>query len=314
MIERRPNLFVIGSMKSGTTYLAKLLESHPSIFICRPEEPSYFVDPSQLRRLWPWIWRQGYWRSEESYLKLFESAKDEVVLGEASTSYAKMPLIKDIPRRIRRFNPDARLIYVMRDPVERTLSHYWHAVGYDSEHRSILEAVKNERHFRDVSDYAMQLAAYFEYFDRDQVKTLTFEEVTRDPAATMKSIYGWLKVDDSFVCCDARPENVTPPVVRQAIYGGIAQRLQRTRVGEMVGPFVPQSLRRVGNRLTRRTVIRRDVDTSEAVEYLRSTQYRQTEELTKLLGRQFPEWTTLYGDAPTRREPAGANDPTKGGG
>src|SRR5580698_312787 len=71
---RKPNLFVIGAMKSGTTYLSKLLGAHPSIFICSPEEPSYFVDPEQLRAVWPAAWDLGFWRSEERYLRLFRNA------------------------------------------------------------------------------------------------------------------------------------------------------------------------------------------------------------------------------------------------
>ena len=50
MTRRKPNLFLIGAMKSGTTYLRKLLKAHPDIFMCEPDEPSYFVDPRQLKR------------------------------------------------------------------------------------------------------------------------------------------------------------------------------------------------------------------------------------------------------------------------
>src|SRR5947209_2003031 len=87
MRPRRPGLFVIGAMKSGTTYLNKLLGAHPEIFMCAPEEPSYFVQPRQLRTLWPEAWDQGFWRSEENYLQLFQASGDALHLGEASTNY-----------------------------------------------------------------------------------------------------------------------------------------------------------------------------------------------------------------------------------
>ena len=67
----RPNLFIIGAMKSGTTYLRKLLAAHPAIFMCEPDEPSYFVEPRELRKLWPDMWRQRIWQSEKRYLALF---------------------------------------------------------------------------------------------------------------------------------------------------------------------------------------------------------------------------------------------------
>jgi hypothetical protein len=118
----KPNLFIIGAMKSGTTYLWNLLSSHPSIFMCRPKEPSYFVEPGQLQKLSYGIWRQGYWKSEEAYLKLFRSAGIATILGEASSYYLHLPFASGVPERICQFNPDARLIYLMRDPIERTIS------------------------------------------------------------------------------------------------------------------------------------------------------------------------------------------------
>jgi hypothetical protein len=112
---RKPNLFVIGAVKSGTTYLNKLLGAHPAIFMSSPEEPSYFVVAKQLNTLWPEAWDQGFWRSEEHYLRLFQSRGDTVLLGEASANYTKRPLVSGVPERIHDFNPDARLIYLLRD-------------------------------------------------------------------------------------------------------------------------------------------------------------------------------------------------------
>src|SRR5579871_3186884 len=82
---RRPDLFVIGAMKSGTNYLRKLLDRHPSIFMTEANEPSYFVDPEELKVIWPERWANGYWRDERNYLRLFTGAGDATMLGEAST-------------------------------------------------------------------------------------------------------------------------------------------------------------------------------------------------------------------------------------
>src|SRR5579859_7944056 len=69
---RLPNLFVIGAMKSGTNYLRKLLGRHRAIFTA-VGEPSYFVDPDELKVVWPQMWARGYWRDERNYLQLFAS-------------------------------------------------------------------------------------------------------------------------------------------------------------------------------------------------------------------------------------------------
>ena len=98
--------------------------------MCEPAEPSYFVDPRDLTRIYPDMLRRKLWRSEERYLELFSPAGDARVLGEASTSYTKRPLVPGVVERIAAFNPDARFIYLLRDPVERAVSHYWHMVRH----------------------------------------------------------------------------------------------------------------------------------------------------------------------------------------
>ncbi len=104
---RKPDLFVIGAMKSGTTYLNKLLAAHPEIFMCAPEEPSYFVEPRQLRALWPEAWDQGLWRSEDHYLQLFRDSGEAIHLGESSTITTKTSAGgRGVPERIHEFNPE----------------------------------------------------------------------------------------------------------------------------------------------------------------------------------------------------------------
>jgi hypothetical protein len=98
----------------------------PRIFMCHPEEPSYFVDPDQLRRIYPEIWDLGYWRSEDNYLKLFESAPNADIIGESSTNYTKRPLIRNVPEKIGKFNPSAKLIYIMRS----CRTHYQSLLAY----------------------------------------------------------------------------------------------------------------------------------------------------------------------------------------
>jgi hypothetical protein len=295
----RPNLFLIGAMKSGTTYLNKLLGVHPAIFMCSPEEPSYFVDPRQLRGMWPDAWDEGYWRSEDSYLRLFAPARDALLLGEASTAYTKRPLISGVAEKIRDFSPDARFVYLMRDPVERTISHYWHLVRFEAEHRPILEAVRTEPQYIDVSYYAMQLRPYFDIFGPDRVAVLTSEELFAAPEATMRSLYAWLGLENT---CDVSrftgPENVTPDELRMARGCGILRRLGQSRPLRRLVPHLPQGIRRLGLRLATRRVRRSVVATGDVAAFLRPIQMRQTKELEQLLGREFPQWTTLHGADP----------------
>jgi hypothetical protein len=291
----RPNLFIIGAMKAGTTFLWRLLGSHPSIFMSRAKEPSYFVDPTQLRELQPWLWEQGYWRDEEVYLSLFQSAGDASVIGEASVYYTHLPLASGVAERLRQFNPDARLIYLMRDPVARTISHYWHRVRHNGEHRPIFDAIKSDPQYRDVSYYKMQILPYLEQFERDQLKLLTFEELTSNPDETVRAIFRWLNVDSSVELPLARPENVTPEIVDQlpTWWKPVSRFKMRNSYIYTLVNYFPESIRRIPRRIIRRHVNRLRVDVDRVVEFLRPLQQRQTNELAQLVGRDFPEWRML---------------------
>jgi hypothetical protein len=152
-----------------------------------------------------------------------------------------------------------------------------------------------ERRSRDVSYYAMQLAPYFELFARDQIKTLTFEELINKTEPTMTAIFQWLNVEHSTAFEAVPRENVTPEAIEQArgvrsLWGLRKKNLLLQNAIDSA----PESIRRFARRLAWRKVTRLRVDTSDIADFLRPLQRRQTAELTKLLGREFPEWTTLY--------------------
>ncbi|HEY8007896.1 MAG TPA: sulfotransferase [Methylocella sp.] len=298
MVTNKPNLFVIGAMKSGTTYLTKLLNSHPSIFMSNPEEPSFFVDPAQLRKIWPDMWDGGYWKSEENYLNLFQTTKNAIIFGESSTNYTKQPLVKGVPEKIRKFNPESRLIYIMRDPIQRTISHYWHRVRWEGEWRPILDAIKEEPQYCDVSNYAMQLTPFIELFGRKRINVLTLEELTSCPIETLEKLWKWLEVDCSVEATGFdEPENVTPEVVAMSTFFGLHKHLRQVQILRSMVPQLPDSLRRIvklGIRMSTTDTNRRAVETSKCIEFLRPLQTNQAEELVQLVGRKFPEWNTLY--------------------
>ena len=246
------------------------------------------------------MWDQGYWRSEDNYLRLFGEAQDATILGEASTNYAKFPLVTGIPERIHSFNPDARFIYILRDPVERTISHFWHRVRYHAELRSPIHAVKADPRFLDVSHYSKQLEVYLAFFGMDRFKVLTFEQLLRSPRETMHSLYEWLEVNPLVADENrfASPENVTPPVVKMAAGFGMLRRLRQSLpVVRAVLPHIPSKMRNAVRQISEIDVTRSAVDMSKLIAYLRPIQRRQTEDLSRLLGREFPEWTTLNSDS-----------------
>ena len=293
----KPNLFLIGAMKSGTTTLHELLALHPEISMSEPKEPCYFVSPELLQNLWPEMWRMGLWKDASNYLALFKDKPGARYFGESSTDYSKRPKIDGVVEKIAAFNPDARFVYIMRDPIERTLSHYWHMVEHRGELRAPLDAIRDDPHYLQVSHYADQLAPYIERFGRERVYALTFEELKRDPQAAVRGVFAWLGVDADFVPQAIRAaHNVTPEQVRQKRAGmGWLQRLRHSALWDCVGRYCPPALRRIGVSWVEKKIPRREADLRPVMDYLRPLQQAQTRSLEAQLGRTFEEWKMLWG-------------------
>jgi hypothetical protein len=259
------------------------------------KEPGYFLARGERH---PAIRTHTTTESDEfdRYLSLFNGRDSRpVYMGESSTGYTHLRKRTGVAERIHRFNSRARLIYAMRDPVDRTISHYWWNVRFECERRDILTAISNDPHYRDVSNYVMQLKEWLKYFDRSAVYVVTLEELSQSPVETLSKLLGWLGVDESFAAaCVAQPENETPKTIEQPRVQ-LLQRLRYSRLWERLGPSVPRWCRTLGRRMAVQPVERHSVDVSAVEAYLRPLQQSETEELSDLLGRPFPEWRMLNG-------------------
>ena len=143
---------------------------------------------------------------------------------------------------------------------------------------------------------AGQLIDYRNEDIRDRVKALTLEALNADPEAALSGLFEWLGVDPAYVPPSlSTRKHVTPQKLRVARGSGALERFRRSGLWDRVGPKVPRWLRKTGRRLSQREVDREAVSTAQAVEYLRPLQRPEADALAKLLGRNFDEWTTLYG-------------------
>lgn len=305
-MRRNPNLFVIGAMKAGTSALHAYLGTHPEIFMSEPKEPSHFVDAATLRRIWPTMAHRGY-TNEEAYLALFEGAGDAPVIGESSTNYAKRPQISGVPERIAAFNPEARFIYVMRDPLRRAISHYWHLVRSQRERRHPLAALREDPQYVDVSDYAMQLEPYLVLFGRERIRLVISEELDQDPGRVVREVFAWLGVDPGFVPPNlAERVGVTPPSYRERRTAPLVRRLHRSRLWHILAPKVPSMMKAGARRALyhERQVTLERAGEQCAIAYLRPILQARTEALEDLLGERLALWTLLYDTSAAASETA----------
>jgi hypothetical protein len=194
-----PNLFLVGAAKSGTTSLYRELAAHPSIFMSPMKEPHFF---SQIEPAPGWEAFFPHVSTEDKYLALFEGARGEELVGEASTSYLWDRQAAD---RIKRVVPQARILIMLRDPVDRAYSHYWNDVREGFEKRSFLDALAEERRrsepgawgasslYIDCGRYAHQVARYLDRFG-DAVLVTFLEDYVKDKEGTISSIHSFLGV------------------------------------------------------------------------------------------------------------------------
>ena len=179
-----PKLLLIGAQKAGTTTLAFLLDQHPDIALSDPKEPGFYVSAYDKGMDW---YRSCY------------PARLPAVLLDASTGYTMAPIDDGaddtVPRRIKQAVPDAKFIYVLRDPVDRTISAYWHDRRSGRLTEGLRETVDRQPFYVNVSFYHKQLAAYLEHFPRDRFLFIDFDELSRDPVGVAKRCIAFAGLD-----------------------------------------------------------------------------------------------------------------------
>lgn len=238
---RLPNFLVIGAMKSGTTSLFHYLQSHPQVFMSPLKEVDFFSAELNWDRGLDWYRRQ------------FSGAGPGVTaIGEASTSYTKYPEYAGVAERIARTLPEARLIYVVRDPIARIRSHYQHRSLIGAEREPLETAVLDDPRYVDCSRYAFQIEQYLRVVPREQLLVVSSEGLRSDRERTVKDIYRFLGVDEGFVSDTLDREFYRTD--ERAGYPPFVWWLRRTvkryvpagkRAKELIDHVAPASLRRM---------------------------------------------------------------------
>lgn len=196
MNERYPNFFIIGAPNAGTTSLWYLLKQHPDIYMSEVKEPRFFS-------------RSDYKKHLTWYKSLFEHVKNEKIVGEASVDYCETHLFKDTPKNIYKFNPTAKLVYVVRDPIDRINSCWRQALSSGHWYRyyyhtglmplSFGKAIFEYPHLLKTTMYYQNLSEFLKYFDENQIKILFYEDFKRNGQESVQSIFEFLGIDTGFV-------------------------------------------------------------------------------------------------------------------
>lgn len=246
---KRPDFFIVGAAKCGTTAMHEYLSGHPQIFMPFHKEPNYFGSDLQRR----------YGRmSEADYLALFRDAAPDQRVGEASTWYLYS---RTAAREIREFSPDADIIIMLRNPVDRMYAQHSQSVFTCQEViRDFGEALAAEEDrrrgqrlppgpirvenlfYRESSRFADQVGRYLEVFGRERVHVILLDDLRQEPLGVYRRTLEFLDVATDFQP-DFRPANVN-------------KRLRSTALQRLVFD-PPGPIRRLIPRLRRYPVVHR---------------------------------------------------------
>lgn len=295
---RKPDFLILGAAKCGTTSLYIYLNTHPEICMSDPKEPLFFEAE----------YHKGF---EYYYNKYFLHCRGERIIGEARHRNLYLPYVAE---RIGRSVPNAKLIVIVRNPVDRAYSHWWHWYSRGREPLSFRDAIyedirriesgitfegeegaqlwernfdfeikRNEfRTYVDSGYYSQQIRRYLKHFPEDHLKVIFMEDLVRNPQAIMLELYSFLGVKAADREMDFKPHNVA--------LGRTALRLMKHVEKFNVHNVLPHRIKNIGKKLLYMTgATKKRIDPSTK-KVLIDHYYPYNRDLEKLTGRDLSHW------------------------
>ncbi|MGF1616390.1 MAG: sulfotransferase [Acidimicrobiia bacterium] len=269
-----PTYLIAGAMRCGTTSLNAYLREHPEISVGQPKEVHFFDE--------------NYERGTDWYLQHFPDSDESRAVGEATPSYLYFP---EVAERIATTLPDVKILLLLRDPVERAHSHYWHNRSVGREKLDFAKAIASEprrlEHSRedrarysylDRGRYGSQLENLLRFIPLERVLVQTFNELTSDPTTVYRRTCQFLGVADDY----------TPPIVGQVTNAYVEYRSPRLR--DVTKGF-PRRLRNIVALLNRKNSGPYEPMKQEAADLIRSETEEDNRLVTARTGIELP-WLT----------------------
>ena len=267
-----PTFIVIGAMKCGTTSLYHYLDLHPEISMSSEKEPEFFIKNCNYKKGIDW------------YESLFKNAKTSAkAYGECSTAYTKLQWYPETPQLMHSVLPDIKLIYLLRDPVERIISHYIQDYAERRKEGAIYDHLKNlkKNKYILISSYYFQLQHYLHYYSKKKILVVCSEDLKLDPFSVLREIFHFLEVDTSFAD-NAFLEKFHLSSVKKS-RSILDQRISNKFLKSLIKPFLPDSLKQEA------TIQRPKLDRvtrGKLIECLRP----DIEQLKQFTGKTFDAW------------------------
>lgn len=265
------NLFHVGPQKSGTTWLYQALRCHPDISAPEVDTINYF-DINYCKG--------------ESWYESFFTHDDEKIRFDPTYTYIRN---KRAPERISKHNPNAKIMLTARDPIERAFSHYWHEKKKDRFDFNFYEVFRNYDLFENWIEpgmYALHYRRFLEFFPKDQIKILFFQDLQDDPERFFEDVCRYCEIDNTFM----------PPVLGKRINEAGQFKSRTRRAAEQKIRTIPggDALIKIVNRMYRGNKENLGAVDLEVKNSLVEIFYDDICELEAITGRDLKKWKGKY--------------------
>jgi hypothetical protein len=298
-----PNFLIIGAAKSGTSSLFSYLGQHPQIYTSPIKGPCFFAfeEGEKVKVFGPGdqaTFDRHIVTERRVYEDLFDGIKDEKAFGEASVLYLYSPTAA---ARIKRAIPNAKLIALLRNPVDRAFSSYSHlrrdgretlddfGKGLLAEESRVNAHWQHLWHYTRLGFYHEQLTRYYEVFDPSQIAVYTLEEFRDQPLRVLRELFSFLGVDDRFVPDVSTRHNVSGTPKSMSLHRFLTRP---NSLKTIVKPWLPSLWRKKlrGEALKWNTVVGNSRLADETRSYLIDLYRDDVLKLQSLIHRDLSHW------------------------
>ena len=182
LVEKRtPNFLLVGATKAATTWLYQCLNEHPEVFVPSLKEVNYFS--------------YKYAQGEQWYLSFFKDVREQKAVGELSPSYF---IDDECPSRIYAFNPDMKLLFMLRNPIERAYSQYCMELRYNTVSEDLERELDLESIIVRESLYYRHISKFVGLFPPNNLKFIIYDDIKANPEKVLTDVFDFLGVDSNF--------------------------------------------------------------------------------------------------------------------
>jgi len=184
MKRKKPNLFIVGKPRSGTSSLYLMLKQHPGICMSKEKEPHYFDEDVSKRT-----------NNKKDYMKFFSNVKHEKIIGEATPNYL---VSEKAAKEIKKFNPNSKIIMILREPLDFLRALYQKAASSGNEELGRVKKDIFKKEYLEKIKYSEQIKRYLDNFPKKNIKIIIYDDYKNNNEETLKEIFRFLRVDENF--------------------------------------------------------------------------------------------------------------------